>query len=319
MGAEWEPWTKTAWQEQTGATGGFLVPTEHYADVMMYAIDASILRRYATIIPQGAKETEVPVLDVITAPTAGNNAMLGGAVFTWTEENAAETDVFTANQLKQTRLINYELTGYAYLSNTLLEDSGGALESIVKRIFGTGVGWTEDYAFFRGTGAGKPLGIVPWAGLISVTRSGASAFTLADKAGMEARLVQGGNRKKRFWAMHQTVLAKLLQMVATSTMYTIDFQQNPEGLLLSGLPVEVTDKLPALNTAGDVLLCQGDAYLIGDRKQMSIAYSEGPRFTNNQMTWRVVHRVAGRPWALDKTTLPDATNTVGPFIALAAG
>jgi len=321
LGAEWEPWTKVALAESTGATGGFLVPTEHYDQIMMYAIDAGIMRKYAMVLPQRAKETEVPCLDVVTAPTAGNNAMLGGAVFTWTEEAASQTDIFTnPNPIKQLRLINYELTGFTYLSNTLLEDAtGGSLESIIMMIFGQGIAWTEDYAFFRGTGAGKPLGVVPWNGLISVARSGASAFLLSDMAGMMARLIPTANMKKVFWACHPTVLAKLYAMVATSTMYIGNFQETPSGRLLAGLPLHVTDKLPALNTAGDILLCDGAGYIIGDRRRMAIAYSEGPRFTNNQTTWRVLHRVAGRPWATDKTTLPDASNTVGPFIALAAG
>lgn len=320
MGSEWDPWSKVALAGDQGATGGFLVPTEHYDHIMMYVIDASIMRKYAHVIPQGAKETEVPALDVVTAPAAGNNAMLGGCVFNWTEEATAETDVFTINPLKQVRLINYELTGFTYLSNTLIEDAAGAsLEAIILMLFGTGIGWTEDYAFFRGTGAGKPLGVVPWAGLISVTRSAANGFTIADYAGMMARLIPSANMKRCFWACHPTVLAKLYALVATSTMYLGNFQESPAGRLLGGLPVHVTDKLPALNTAGDILLCDGSGYLIGDRKRIGISYNEGPRFTQNQTTWRVVHRVAGRPWATDKTTLPDATNTVGPFIALAAG
>jgi HK97 family phage major capsid protein len=320
LGSEWEPWTKVALGENQGATGGFLVPTEHYDSLMMYAIDASIMRKYAFVLPQGAKETEVPCLDVVSVPTGGNNAMLGGVVFNWTEEAASEVDAFTINPLKMLRLINYELTGYTYLSNTLMEDTQGAsLESIILMLFGTGIGWTEDYAFFRGTGAGKPLGVVAWNGLISVTRSGASAFALADYAAMMSRLIPTANMSKCFWACHPTVLAKLYAMVATSTMYVGNFQETPGGRMLGGLPVHVTDKLPALNTAGDILLCDGSGYIIGDRRRIAIAYSEGPRFTNNQTTWRVVHRVAGRPWATDKTTLPDATSTVGPFIALAAG
>lgn len=318
MGAEWEPWTKTSMTGGQGTSGGFMVPTEMHSDVMMYAVSSAIMRKYAITIPQGAKETEVPCIDVVTAPTAGNNAMLGGVVFNWTEEASAETQTPANNNLlKQCRLINYELTGFTNVSNTLMEDTGGALEAVLKLIFGKGIAWTEDYAFFRGSGAGKPLGIVTWAGLISVTRSAASAFALADMAGMLARMVP--NLGRQFWCFTPTALAKLYSLVATSTMFQGNFQADPSGIKLAGKPVEVFDGLPALNTAGDILLCSGEGYLIGDRKRLSIAYSEGPNFTSNQTTWRVVNRVAGRPWATDKTTLPDATNTVGPFIALAAG
>jgi HK97 family phage major capsid protein len=317
MGSTFENWeTKTAMDTESGAHGGFLLPTEHYDQVMMYAIESSIMRRYAMIIPMGTRETDVPCLDVVTAPTAGNNAMLGGVVFNWTEDTGTETE--TEPNLKQLRLINYELTGYSYLSNTLLEDARG-LEAIISMIFGVGIGWTEDYAFFHGNGVGKPLGVINWAGLISVTRSGASAFAIADYAAMMARLIPTSDMKRCFWACHPTVLAKLYALTAGNILYVGTFQETPGGRKLGGLPLHVSDKLNALNTAGDILLCDGGGYVIGDRKNTSIAYSYDARFTNNQTVWRVVHRVGGRPWATDKTTLPDATSTVGPFIALAAG
>jgi HK97 family phage major capsid protein len=324
MGSEWEPWTKTAMSTTSGPQGGFLIPTEHYPQIMEYVIDASIIRKHATIIPQGSRETQVPAIDVSTVPTAGNNAMLGGVVFNWTEDSANETE--TEPNLKQIRLINYELTGYSFLSNTLMEDAESeGLEALITMIFGTGVGWTEDYAFFAGNGAGKPLGILNWKGLIQVTRSGASAFALVDLAGMQAQLVPTGDPEDRFWACSPSVLLKIYQLVAGNVAYfSGDFQQAnvSKGAggntyrMLAGMPLYVTDKLPALDTVGDILLCQGDAYLIGDRKTMSIAYSVDARFTNNQTVWRVVHRVAGRPWPETYTTLPDTTSTVSPFVAL---
>ena len=81
----------------------------------------------------------------------------------------------------------------------------------------------------------------------------------------------------------------------------------------------VTEKLPALNTAGDILLVDPTYYLIGDRSGVAIAYSEHYKFVNDQGTWRFVKRVDGQPWVNAAITLQDGTRTVSPFVALAAG
>jgi hypothetical protein len=52
---------------------------------------------------------------------------------------------------------------------------------------------------------------------------------------------------------------------------------------------------------------------------MEIAFSTHAGFTTNQTYWRFVTRVAGLPWLRDKVTLSDATSTLSPFVALAAG
>jgi HK97 family phage major capsid protein len=60
-------------------------------------------------------------------------------------------------------------------------------------------------------------------------------------------------------------------------------------------------------------------YLIGDRQQVEIAYSEHVAFLSNQAVWRFVSRVGGQPWLRDKVTLADASSTLAPFVGLAAG
>ena len=47
-----------------------------------------------------------------------------------------------------------------------------------------------------------------------------------------------------------------------------------------------------------------------------IAASEHVNFLQNQMTWRVVRRVDGRPWMDNPVTLQDGTSQVSPFITL---
>jgi len=318
---EWESTSqKAAMSTQTGTTGGYLVPTQHYHQLMALVTEMSILRPRATVIPMSGRTVQIPALDVTTAPTAGDTAFLGGVVGRWTEE--ATTLNQTEPALKQVELTNYELSGYSKLSNTLTQDAGIGLEAFLFQLFSRAIAWYEDYAFLRGNGVAKPLGVLSWAGLISVTRSAASAFALADAAGMLARLLPGWTRKSTVWAVHPTVLAKLLTMSESGTGSDLVITNPGSGLAsmsLFGIPVEISAKLPALNTLGDVLLIDAQHYLIGDRQQVEIAFSEHVGFTTNQTFWRFVSRVGGMPWLRDKVTLADASSTLAPFVGLAAG
>lgn len=310
---------KAAMNTQTGAQGGFTVPAEFYGELMTLAAENAVVRPRATVIPMGSKSVFVPSLDHVTAPSAGDSAFLGGLVARWTEEAAAMNE--TEPTFKQLELIAHELSGYSKISNALMSDNGVGLDVLLKSLFGQAIGWHEDYAFLRGSGAGQPLGVVTWAGLISVTRSAASAFALADYAGVLARWLQNFDPARSCWACHPTVLAKLYQLVSTSSgnLVFLDNARERPRMMLGGLPLVVTEKLPALNTAGDILLMDCSKYVIGDRQQVEIAFSEHVAFTNNQGTWRFVSRVGGRPWMQDKVTLADASSTLSPFVTLAAG
>lgn len=244
--------------------------------------------------------------------------MFGGLVARWTEEASTLTE--TEPQFKQVELVAHELSGYSKISNALLADNAVGLEALLLNLFGRALGWHEDYAFLRGNGTGKPLGALNATSLISVTRSAASAFDLADAAGMLGRLLPGWDPQHTVWAIHPTVLVKLFQMSDTEgNIIFIDNARERPTMVLFGIPVVVTEKLPSLNTLGDVLLMDLRHYVIGDREQIEIAFSEHVAFLNNQGTWRFVSRVDGQPWMRTVVTLSDASSTLSPFVGLAAG
>src|SRR5262245_30358921 len=119
MGSRFCEWDgsekKAAMNTQTGAQGGYLVPTEFSNRLMMLATERSIVRQRATIVPMSARSVKVPVLDMTTAPAAGDSAFLGGLVGRWTEE--ATTLNEPEPGFKEVELINYELSGYSKISN----------------------------------------------------------------------------------------------------------------------------------------------------------------------------------------------------------
>src|SRR5262249_3803665 len=150
-----------------------------------------------------------------------------------------------------------------------------ALEAFLYALFQNAISFTEDYAFFQGNGVGKPLGAVNSAGFIQATRSGANLFALADYAAILSRWLPNYDPAAACWSCHPTVLAKLYQLQATNSipMFIASAREKPRHVL-AGLPLEVTEKCPALGTPGDIFLADWSKYVIGDRQQYEIAFSK---------------------------------------------
>jgi HK97 family phage major capsid protein len=308
---------KAALNTGTGTQGGYQVPEEFYSQMMQLAAEGAIARTRATVIPMGARSCKIPALDAATAPAAGDTAMFGGVVARWTEEGTTLNE--TEPTFKDIELVAHELSGYSIASNSLLEDTGGALESVLLALFGGAVVWYEDYAFLRGDGVGKPLGAVgPATGAAkAVNRNTASQVKLVDMASMVAALLPGWQPARTTWLCSPTALAQVIQLSDTAGNI-IWIPNGREALPMSafGIPLLVTEKLPALGTARDLSLVDWSRYLVGDRRQVAIDYSPHIKFLTNQGAWRFVHRVDGQPWLRSAVTLSDATSTVSPFVYL---
>ena len=319
MGSHFAEWDaveqKTALTTTSGQAGGYTLPTDFYEELLMASVEGSIARPRSTIIPMTSRSVQVPYLDVTNVPTAGQTAFYGGLVAQWTEE--ATTLNETEPQFRQIELIAHELSGYTLAANALLADNAVGLEAVLTNLFGGAIGWFEDYAFLRGDGAGKPTGALTGAAAISVSRGTGNTFKIGDAGTMLGSLLPGWNAKSTVWIVHPTVIPQLLQMVsAAAGVGWVDNLRDKLPIQLLGLPVAISEKMSALGTAKDVALIDFRHYLIGDRQQVEIAYSEHFKFTNNQGTWRFVSRCDGQPWLRSAVTLSNATSTVSPYVYL---
>ena len=76
---------KTALAEGAGATGGYLVPTEYSNAILGMVGELSVLRAAgANVVPMAGKTREIPIVDIETAPAAGNTSYAGGVIAYWT-------------------------------------------------------------------------------------------------------------------------------------------------------------------------------------------------------------------------------------------
>jgi HK97 family phage major capsid protein len=312
--------TKAELAETSGTVGGYLVPTEHSGEIMRVATENSFIRARARIIPMTTREYDMPALDY-SGTDADEPHSLGGVVMNWTEEGGTKTE--SEPTFDNITLKYHELSGYTIASNMLRQDAPG-LEALLTQLFGTAIGWFEDWAFLRGNGAGKPLGVFN-SGCLLAEVAASSTFVLSDAAAM-MEMFMSSSPSAGVWVMHPKVLHLLIAMAdGSGASNNLIWQPNARDSVpqsLFGKPIIFSEKMPVLPpgtsaaTKGGVLLADFSHYLIGDRKQIAIDFSEHYKFIENKGTWRVCEYVDGQPWMKTYRTLADGSTTVSPFVTL---
>jgi HK97 family phage major capsid protein len=296
--------------------GGFLVPEIYRAELLEIALETSVVRPRATVLPMTTDSLKIPYVN----DTSHASSVYGGVIAYWTAEAAAKTA--SKPTFGQLELTPHKLAGLTYASNELLADSAIALEPMIRRMFGTAWGYYEDDAFINGTGAGQPLGILNCGCLKSVFRNTANRVHYEDIAEMYQSMLPA-SLPYSVWVIHPNVLAELIELgsgnAADASGKILIWQPDAKGaiqLTLLGRPVILTEKCQGLGTTGDIYFCDFRYYLIGDRQSITIDASTHVAFTTDETAWRFVVRVAGQCWPQTTLTTRYGGHTFSPFVVL---
>lgn len=304
--------------EMSGGDGGFLVPEEFRAELLRLAIETAIIRPRARVIPMGSASVKIPAIK----DTSHASTIYGGVSASWIAE-AGDLSTVTQPLFTQILLTARKLTGYTVASNELLTDSAISMGALIDQLFADALSYFEDDAFFSGTGAGQPLGILNADALVTVAKeTGQSAASILweNIVNMYSRMLpQSLNRA--VWIVNSDTFPQLATMslnVGTggSAIWLNNGAAGPPMTIL-GRPVIMTEKAETLGTAGDIYFTDLSYYLIGDRQAMTMMASPHVRFDTDEMTWRFTQRVDGRPWIQSALTPRNGTSTVSPFVNLA--
>lgn len=303
--------------ESVGASGGFLVPPEYQMQLQSIIEEQNTIRPRCTRIPMARRQVNIPVLSQ-TGTTANQPHWFGGMNVYWTEEAGAKSE--TTPSFREVTLLAHKLAAITYVSDELLEDSAISLAAFLSGPMGFGgaVAWYEEYAFLQGTGVGQPLGVIPAPCTLTVARANVSpAVQYVDLVNMLEDFLPSGNG---VWYIHQSVMSTLLTMSGPSgnASYLWGSATSGQPGTLLGMPVVWTEKLPREGSAGDVLLADWRYYLLGDRQATTVDSSIHNKYEYDKTTWRVVHRVDGRPWLSAPLYLADGTSEISPFVILGA-
>jgi HK97 family phage major capsid protein len=317
--------------EGSGQTGGYTVKPDYGTELLRIAHEQSIVRPYANNKVLPAREAWYPMLNQTLTPSGTQNApqsaFFGGVKMSWSGEAQAGTK--TEPQFKQVHVKTNELQGLTKISKFLLSDSFIAMDAELKSLFSDAIAWAEDYAFLAGDGNAKPLGVLNAAATITYgSRATANSFKLADAANMMGAMLPQ-SRPKSVWVMVNNAFPQLVQLVDGSGRVTYvpnvgtgygeaKLAAGQTGLLLFGRPVLFTEKLPALGTAGDVLLADFSKYITADTGTLEIAASDQFAFDTNQITYRIIERVDGQPQVDGALYQQDGATQISPFVILHA-
>lgn len=302
--------------------GGFLIHTDFSSEIYKRTYNNGALASRCNRVTIGADSDglEVPYVDETSRATGSR---FGGIrVY-----RAQEADSVTASRPKlgkwECRL--EDLKGLAYATERLLRDAS-AMTSIYTEAFSSEFAFVLDEEIMAGTGAGQCMGILNAACTVQVAAEGAQTATTLNMKNivkMWARCY-GASRSNAVWFYNQDVEPQfpLLTSAATSSSQVVFLP--PGGLsgsqysTLFGRPMIPLENCRTLGTVGDIVLADMSQYTLIEKDGMDAQQSMHVRFIYDEMTFKFRMRVNGAPKWKTALTPAQGSNTLSPFITLAA-
>lgn len=313
----------TGSSEGLGADGGFLVQTDYHAEVLKRAYELSeIWKRINTKVQISASSNSMTI-NAIDETDRATGSRWGGVQAYWHSEAASKTA--SKPKLRKIQLALKKLICLWYATDELLEDAA-AMQSIATQAFSEEIQFMTEDSIINGTGAGQPLGILTSGCLVTVakeTGQAAATIQVENIVNMWSRL-WARSQQNAVWLINQDVFPQLYTMGITVGTGGSPIFQPPGGLSQSpystilGKPIIPVEYCATLGTLGDILLADLGEYVIAEKGGVKAASSIHVNFTYDETVFRWVFRVDGQPkWNAPLTPF-KGTNTVSPFVVLAA-
>lgn len=316
---------RNAFGSSVPSDGGFLIPETLRSEMLRVALETAVVRPRARVVPMDSLTVPFPAID----STSNASNVYGGVTAFWTEESGQ----LTASSAKfgRVKLEAKKLTAYSEVPNELFTDSIISLQMFIDEVFPEALAWFEDIAFMRGSGVGEPLGFLKAPAAVEVakeTSQAADTILWANIVKMFSRMLPT-SIGRAVWIAHIDTFPQLAQM--SHTVKNVAGTENVGGgpiwlndgtvgppMAILGRPVIFTEKAETVGDAGDINFVDLGYYLIGDRQAIQAMTSPHFKFQNDQTAIRFIERVDGRPWIQSAITPNKGSNTLSPFVKLAA-
>ncbi len=300
--------------------GGYLIPETLRSELLRVALESAVVRPRARVIPMETLRVPFPAID----STSNANSVYGGIVGYWTEESGQlqESQARFGRVVLEAR----KLTAFAKVPSELMQDSLISFSALIDQMFPESLSFFEDTAFLTGNGVGQPLGALNANAAVSVTRAASgNDIEFIDVITMFSRMLPQSLSRAvwvasidTFPSLAQLALTRGTDGIASPAMWMSNGQAiSSPPMTLLGRPVVFTEKVPASGNAGDLSLIDFGMYLIGDRQAMQARQSEERYFETDEIAFRIIERVDGRPWLQSAITPANgSSNTLSPFVKL---
>lgn len=282
--------------ESVDTDGGYTVPEDFRAIMIMYDMEDTLVWQRATVWPMSGEKLSMPKL--LQNPDVEDNDFdhFAGVTFAWTEEGGEKSE--TQPEFGLLELIVHELAGYTEVTNTLLEDSIINLVNYLTRIFRAAWYWITDKAFVNGPGGKQPLGVIEDPNVLLVQRQTVGTVVLQDVLNMEARLPAIFDNGA-VWFITKKIRAALRgQKDPNGQLILQEFFNNlSDGYTMTmlGQPCVLSDgKTPAMGSVGDIIYGNWKWYYVGQRSDFAMDSSKHFQFRKNRTALRCSARVDGQ-------------------------
>ena len=307
--------------ELVGSEGGFLLEPSFVAELLKPMHDAGPFSSRVAKLAIGANANGV-TMRAIDETSRATGSRWGGIE----GKRLAEAGTKYASE-PSFRLIELRLKKYAvlcYATEELLQDTT-ALAGIIQQGASEELDFMVNDDILNGAGAAGPLGILLSPALVTVAAEGgqlADTVVTENIVNMWARM-HPRSKSNSVWFINTNVTPQLymLEFVVGVGGYPAfmgpgSLPNAPSGTLL-GRPVVETEFNPTLGDVGDIVLADMSQYVMID-KDVQVASSIHVQFLTDQVAFRFVYRCDGQPKIAAPLTPYKGTDTLSPFVALAA-
>lgn len=307
--------------EGTGADGGFAVPPDFRTEIAEKVMgDEFSLFGRTDQIPTSRNQLVLPKDENSPWDSAGLQAYWGDELAQMTQSKV---------NLAQNNIALNKLYVLAPVSEELLSDAP-AMDAFLRRKAPERMTWKIEEAIIRGTGVGRPLGILNASGAVTVAaESGpqtADTVVTENLVKMYSRM-PARNIRNAVWIINQDVLPQLLTLTISGSNSGVFPVYLPPGGLSSapfgtilGRPIVFSEACSILGDAGDIIFADLTQYLTSFKTGgVRVDISMHLYFDYDAMAFRFIFRVAGQPWWTKAWTRRDASaQTLSSYVILGA-
>lgn len=310
--------------ETVPSEGGFLVQ-EDFSTALLEAIRLnSLILPRVTELPLSGNSNAIK-LPMVDETSRARGSRMGGVRAYWLAEGEQKID--SKPKFAEISLGLNKIAALGYATDELLQDAA-AMERFMKIGFENEIRFEVEDSIFNGNGVGKPTGILNSGAMITVSKTSGQAAATISFANLVAMLdrLPARSRSRAVWVIADSQVETSLYSLtlpggAGHPIYLPPGQNaatpgNASLGTLLGRPVIPVEYLPALGTIGDIMLVDFSEYITITKGGIQSAESMHVRFVYDEMCFRLVYRIDGKPaWRKPVTTANGAT-TKSPFIAL---
>jgi HK97 family phage major capsid protein len=310
------PSEQKALTEGLDTAGGFTVPPDTMAELLVRLAGASVMRRLARIQTTNRDILQWPMVTAAAA-TAGGLASGGGSVFSsafvggWVGEVPAFTE--TDPVFSQFSIPIRKLRVATKLSNDLVSDSAVNILAFLSSNGAENMALVEDYGFIAGDGGSlQPKGLLnSGAATVDVEGSTSNTISNASGAGTSNKLITMAYTLPSQYAGRASWLTKRVSEGKIRGLNDTGgrplwppqtgsgFAAAPADLL--GAPVYNSEFMPADGTDANKVIIYGDfsAYVIAQRAQITSTILRERFADTDQVGIILFERVGGDTWNTD--------------------